>query len=374
MLTLLDLFSGIGGFSYAAEKLCPTGAYRTIQFVEIDSYCQRVLGKNFPGVPIHEDINSFGPIPADVATMGFPCQDLSSAGMGAGLRGRRSGLFYAGLEIIRNSGEKGCKYFVLENVASTVKRALPEILEQISLSGYDAEWACIHASHLGACHKRSRLYLLGIRKDIAATAYSGGDGKQGQSQSKTHQPLWSEKNIRRLSRDYGSYSSQPVIYRGNDGLSARLDRASRLLKNGKTKRDIAAAGKQIRRILHELWYRQNPVAASRQGIELTKFQMADALHQLPRESSREDTDAERERIRKRLCDVWGILCGETFKTYEDMLKGLLERARQAEHIEKVGIKFREDRLRAVGNSVVPHCAAIPLIRILEIEKLIKRVG
>jgi DNA (cytosine-5)-methyltransferase 1 len=367
MLTILDLFSGIGGFSCAAERICPTGAYKTIQFVENNEYCQNVLKKNFPGIPIHGDIRSFNPIPADVATMGFPCQDLSSAGLGVGLKGKRSGLFYAGLEVIRNSGNKGCKYFILENVASAVKRALPEILKQVSLSGYDAEWACVHASHLGACHKRSRLYLLGIRKDIAAIAYADGHRKQRQGQPGTHQSVWTQENIRGLSRDYRNYSSQPLICRRNDGLPARLDRANGLLQGGKTKADIAAAGKQIRRILHELWYRQNPVAASAQGIRLTEFHMANALHQLPRENSQQNIDAERARICERLCDVWRILCGETFKTYKNMLESLLEQARQIEYIEKMGIKFREDRLRAIGNSVVPQCAAVPLKRILELE-------
>ena len=75
-LKLLDLFSGIAGFSYAAEKI--VGGYKTTQFVEIDSYCQSVLRKNFPNVPIHDDIKTFTAKPRqfDVFTIGFPCQDF----------------------------------------------------------------------------------------------------------------------------------------------------------------------------------------------------------------------------------------------------------------------------------------------------------
>ena len=79
-LKVLDLFSGIGGFSYAAYHL--VGGFETKQFVEIDPYCQRVLHKNFPNVPIHHDITEFNATEGqfDVITAGFPCQDLSIAG------------------------------------------------------------------------------------------------------------------------------------------------------------------------------------------------------------------------------------------------------------------------------------------------------
>ena len=84
-LKLLDLFSGIAGFSYAAEKI--VGGYKTTQFVEKDSYCQSVIRKNFPNTPIHDDIRTFTAKPGqfDVFTIGFPCQDLSVAGKQRGI-------------------------------------------------------------------------------------------------------------------------------------------------------------------------------------------------------------------------------------------------------------------------------------------------
>ena len=85
-MRVLDLFSGIGGFAYAGHLL---GGFTTIDFVELDSYCQQVLRKNFPNVPIHDDINTFDTSfrfgDYDLITAGFPCQDLSSAGKQAGL-------------------------------------------------------------------------------------------------------------------------------------------------------------------------------------------------------------------------------------------------------------------------------------------------
>ena len=99
-LKVLDLFSGIGGFSLGLER---TGGFETVAFCEIDSFCRQVLAKHWPGVPIHDDIQVLsadwlaetGAWP-DVICGGFPCQDISVAGKGAGLGGERCGGFVGG--------------------------------------------------------------------------------------------------------------------------------------------------------------------------------------------------------------------------------------------------------------------------------------
>ena len=85
VLKILDAFAGIGGFSYAAERL--VGGYKTKQFIEINEYCQSVLKKNFPNIPIHDDIKTFKAKRGeyDLLTAGFPCQDLSVAGQQRGI-------------------------------------------------------------------------------------------------------------------------------------------------------------------------------------------------------------------------------------------------------------------------------------------------
>ncbi len=91
-LRVLDLFSGIGGFSLGLER---TGGFETVAFCEIDPFCRRVLAKHWPEVPIHADITALDgrSVAADVVCGGFPCQDISLAGAGAGLDGDRSGLW-----------------------------------------------------------------------------------------------------------------------------------------------------------------------------------------------------------------------------------------------------------------------------------------
>ena len=205
-LKIIDLFSGGGGFSYAAEKL--VGGYETIQFVEIDSYCQKVLKKHWPLVPIHDDIKTYKPelFSADVVCGGFPCTDISTAGKGLGItKETRSGLFY---ELMRVICMVRPKYIVLENVAAILNNGLDIVLGELSEAGYDAEWAVISASSLGACHQRSRWWLVAYPNKRSSTSQEQSPtfdrNKQGlrfddenmrnvtDSNSNGHQGRWAE--------------------------------------------------------------------------------------------------------------------------------------------------------------------------------------
>jgi DNA (cytosine-5)-methyltransferase 1 len=160
-LRVLDLFAGIGGFSFGLER---AGGFETVAFCEIEKFPQQILRKHWPEVPIYEDVRTLTAerlaadgIAVDVITGGFPCQDISTAGKGAGLAGERSGLFY---EIARLIGELAPRYVVLENVAALLSRGLGDVLGTLAEIGYDAEWHCIPASYLGAPHRRDRIWIV----------------------------------------------------------------------------------------------------------------------------------------------------------------------------------------------------------------------
>ena len=146
-MNVLDLFSGIGGFSLGLER----AGFTTVAFCEIDPYARAVLRKHWPLVPQFEDVRDLtadalsrydiGPI--DVICGGFPCQDISHAGKGAGLAGERSGLWS---EIARLVGELRPRYVIVENVAALRGRGLERVLGDLAEIGYDAEWHCIPAS------------------------------------------------------------------------------------------------------------------------------------------------------------------------------------------------------------------------------------
>jgi DNA (cytosine-5)-methyltransferase 1 len=156
-LRMIDTFSGIGGFSLAARWL---GGIETVQFVEREPFCQRILAKHWPTVPIHDDIRTFSPDrgAADVVVGGFPCQDLSKAGARRGLgHDTRSGLFYQLLRVV-------ClvrpRFIVLENVADILDGHLGTVVGELAANGYDCEWACLSAADLGAWHVRDRWWMV----------------------------------------------------------------------------------------------------------------------------------------------------------------------------------------------------------------------
>ncbi len=187
-MRVLDLFSGIGGFSLGLER----AGMRTVAFCEIDPYCRRVLAKHWPDVPIFGDIreltgaevlaNADGGRPLelepvnrgiraarvaqeeparhsgiDVICGGFPCQDISVAGKGTGIGGERSGLW---TEYARIVGELRPRYVIVENVAALLGRGLSVVLGDLAALGYDCEWHCIPASVVGAPHRRDRVWIV----------------------------------------------------------------------------------------------------------------------------------------------------------------------------------------------------------------------
>ena len=247
-LRILDTFTGIGGFSYAAEHI--VGGFETVAFVEREPYCQRILGKHWPNVPIYDDITTFNPQlhSADVICGGFPCQDISTAGKQAGIKeGTRSGLFYELMRVIRLVQPR---YVVLENVAAILANGLDTVLGELAEAGFDAEWACIPASAVGACHQRDRWWLVAYAKKSQGNGSSirsaaNSETNQQRQRSKLgrgdcmdaanassqrlerQKPAW-RFAARQLCPDWGGYISEPVLCRGDDGLSNRVDRLKAL--------------------------------------------------------------------------------------------------------------------------------------------------
>ena len=178
MLRVLDTFAGIGGFSVGLEA---TGFFETVAFCEIEPYARQVLRKNFPEVPIYDDIKTLSEArlrsdglirggPVDVISGGFPCQDLSNAGKRAGIDGSRSGLWE---ELRRCIGEFRPRFAIVENVTALLSgdrgRWFGRVLGDLAALGFDAEWYCIRAADVGAPHRRNRVWL------IAYPQYSDAD-------------------------------------------------------------------------------------------------------------------------------------------------------------------------------------------------------
>jgi DNA (cytosine-5)-methyltransferase 1 len=174
-MNVLDLFSGIGGFSVGLER----AGMRTIGFCEIDPFCQKILTKHWPDVPCYGDIRTLTArdirARPDVIAGGFPCQDVSLIGKGAGLSGARSGLWK---EYARLIGEIRPNFVIVENVTALLGRGFGDVLGDLAALGYDAEWHCIPASAVGARHRRDRVWVVAYPIGARLEGHAG-DGSAG---------------------------------------------------------------------------------------------------------------------------------------------------------------------------------------------------
>ena len=153
-LRVLDLFSGIGGFSLGLER---AGGFETVAFCEIEPYCRAVLAKHWPGVKQYDDVRTAEFPDADIVVGGFPCQDVSHAGKRAGLAGERSGLYR---ELVRALRVVQPKHAIVENVAALLGDGMGTVLGDMAESGFDLEWDCVPAQAIGAPHERNRVWIV----------------------------------------------------------------------------------------------------------------------------------------------------------------------------------------------------------------------
>jgi DNA (cytosine-5)-methyltransferase 1 len=161
----IDLFAGIGGFALGAYMAGMK--FDKHYFSEIDPYCVELYQKRFPdSIPLGDITkidtkklkgNNF------IITGGFPCQDISVAGKGAGIEGKRSGLWF---EMWRIISDLRPKFAIMENVGAITFRGLKEVLGSLHEIGYNAEWQDIRASDMGAPHRRERIWVIAYPSKI----------------------------------------------------------------------------------------------------------------------------------------------------------------------------------------------------------------
>ncbi|EHJ47417.1 C-5 cytosine-specific DNA methylase [Solidesulfovibrio carbinoliphilus subsp. oakridgensis] len=228
-----SLFSGAGLGDIAAEAIGLSHAW----FCECDPFARSILERRWPGVPVFHDVRDIHAQNAkrvDIVIGGFPCQDISCAGAGAGITGKRSGLWS---EYARILGELRPQFAVVENVKALLGRGIDRVLGDLAEIGYDAEWDVFPAAAFGAPHLRERVILVaypgGDRGAARAPILApGGDlENHGQSDGPAH---WNGLRLDgpRAPAAISAYRG-PVVCRVDDGGAHWMDRL-RCLGNGIT--------------------------------------------------------------------------------------------------------------------------------------------
>src|SRR3990167_2600980 len=315
MLKHLDLFSGIGGFALGLQR---TGGLETVGFCEIDKFCQKVLRKHWPDVPIYDDIRqlfvanaesnqsnwerSGGLSPKsaqrseeqkiDIITGGYPCQPFSVAGKRRGHEDER----HLWPEMFRVIQTVRPRWVIAENVAGHIQLGLDTVLSQMEDEGYTCWPFVIPACAVGAPHRRDRVWVVANAKSteqqLARNTRTGrrgftnssknvadttstrqqGQGKPIQRSGETQDEEGQADNVESMC--VGSqWATEPGVGVCFDGVSARLD-GGRL--NGQTRNTSSTEE------LLELWERVSPQAIQRaeDGAARIAMKVPNRIHRL----------------------------------------------------------------------------------------------
>ena len=271
----LALFAGAGGGILAGKLM----GWRTVCAVERDAYASQVLAQRqndgfLEPFPIWSDITTFDGNPwrgiVDVVSGGFPCQDISAAGKGAGIEGARSGMWK---EMARIIGEVRPKYAFVENSPMLSTRGLGTVLADLAALGFDAEWGVLSAADVGAPHLRERIWIVAKQRNIFSRTEHNGNGwwKQQQESVKKKNdayaglPRFTPRTIKTFRQRLQTLGEQAwrgfrsddrylenarVICRINDGMAYRVDRL-KAIGNGQVPLCAATAFELLRARLDE---------------------------------------------------------------------------------------------------------------------------
>ena len=213
-LKLLDLFSGIGGFSLGLES---TGYFETIGFVEKDKFCREVLKKNFPNITIESEVRDVkgDRYAADIITGGFPCQPFSVAGKRRGTDDDR----YLWDETIRIIRESKCRWFIGENVEGIINiqdgMVLRQVQDDLEKEGFQVQCLVIPASSIGAWHQRKRVWIIAYSEHNGSHRSKGNETIESSNQSKEWVSIGDDKDVSNSNSRLSKRETEQIQARGN---------------------------------------------------------------------------------------------------------------------------------------------------------------
>src|SRR5262245_308192 len=375
-MDVIDLFSGIGGFSLALERC----GMRTVAFCECDPFCRAVLRKHWPGVPCYDDVRTVDAvrlaadgIRGDLICGGFPCQDISTAGKRVGIDGARSGLWR---EFARIIGDVRPRYVLVENVAALLGRGISRVLGDLAALGYDAEWHCIPACAVGAPHRRDRVWILAYaRRDfvwLEQQRMSGrwstricNEGQAGSRNDGAAQSLADASDGRESDRPWPSrrelgerQTERPLARR--DGEERHVADADRGRCEGERQPQHAdeqsASGDQSDRRGAAGWRNGAAMADAEERAERPGLRAGGSREERERRSSDGGRAGDLADARRPLLEGWRAGPSAWWESEPDV-------GRVAH-----GVPRRVDRLKCLGNAVVPQVVEVIGRAIMDAER------
>jgi DNA (cytosine-5)-methyltransferase 1 len=221
-LKLLDLFSGIGGFSLGLES---TGQFETIAFVEKDEFCQKVLKKNFNNIPIESEVRNVkgDRYTADIITGGFPCQPFSVAGKRKGTDDDR----YLWDETIRIIRECKPRWFIGENVEGIINIqegvVLRQVCDDLEKEGFEVQCVVIPASGIGAWHQRKRVWILAYSKHNGSHRSKGNETIKSSNEQEKRLSVRDDQDVSNTNSRLSVRKNEEVQARGNTSTTSGED-------------------------------------------------------------------------------------------------------------------------------------------------------
>jgi len=359
-LKLLDLFSGIGGFSLGFEK---TGSFETIAFCEKDEFCKKVLRKHWNHIRIYDEIRNLNgkEIKADVVTGGFPCQPFSVAGKRKGTDDDR----YLWDETLRVIAETKPTWFVGENVEGIVNISEGKVLQQIQKDleseGFQVQCLIIPASGVGAWHQRKRVWII---------AYSDNNGLHRPKRNATIKSGNEPKD--RLSirddKDVSNSSSQRPSTQ-SVGDNRELEKESKGEKETRNKSSLCASSSSSD-VPNSERLRNGRRSSEECGIEERKLQQSEQKRsslrsEAERCGSQTISNSNSKRLEMRYKENSTLYRKDKRRYFSELSSEREKESWWQTQSELCGVpngisyeldKDRANRIKALGNSIVPEIA------------------
>jgi DNA (cytosine-5)-methyltransferase 1 len=370
MMTIGSLFAGIGGLELGLEW---AGMGGVLWQVENDDYCIKVLEKHWPKVKRFNDVKTVGSgnlAPVDLICGGFPCQDISAAGKGEGLSGTRSGLWY---EFYRLVHELEPRWIIVENVASAASRWVDTVRGGLELIGYETLPVPISAFDVGAPHLRRRIFIIARAVETWSLRKWRSGGGRTIPDAQRHRIRLESKRVprRRPGAIQGEGQTEPVDNGAKESLADPDSPGQSRERLSKRPRLQSAPGSKSNRRSDDGKLDDPEEISDAQGERLSKGGPGRATTLCKERIAQGENLPDPQKLDERAGFREGDTRGDGGRRFSDSGRKV-ERARGwavEPDVGRVahGIPSRVDRLRCLGNAVVPQCSEVIGWIVKEIE-------